>query len=340
MNSQIQYFNNLRALACFLVVLTHSAMPALDQSFGVFMVLISVLSSPSSELFVTMSSSLLAPTKQSQLDFYKRRFSKLLWPFLFWSVIILLILFFQQRIDFQNLIQRILLIPFKPAHGVYWFVYVIMGLYLIIPVISPWLKSCTKREHQVMLALWGATLIWPLISVVFHVNIYNVEGSYYSTWAYVGGFIGYLLLGVYLRKFPIEFKTQGRLYLFCLGLVTLGTLPIAYGYAFNRPGIHTITDNLSLSSALYVMAIFVFVQNVKFPVLLENFCNVVAKYSFGIYLIHIIVIRDIIWSLLENNRLPHPLIETPLIAVASFFICLAVVKLISYLPKSKYIIGV
>jgi len=338
---QIQYFNNLRAIACFLVILTHSAMPALDESFGVFMAFFSLLGSPSSELFVTISASLLAPTKRDTFSFFKKRFSKLIGPFLFWSIIILIIDFFQGTINMAGFFEGILLFPIKPVTGVYWFVYTICALYFIIPLISPWLQKCNKKEMLFVLLLWGITILLPFVNFIFNKKIYDVNGNYYFVLVYFGGYIGYLFLGVFLRKYPLTFNNKLKALLLIIVLIILGTIPIAYGYIYNREILEISQENLSLTSVLYVIAIFCFFQNFKFSNTIESFLNLIARYSFGIYLIHIIVVRKFVWFyLLEENRLSHPIIETPFIAILSLFLCILIVKVISYLPKSKYIIGV
>lgn len=339
MNKRIQYYDNLRAFACFLVILTHSAMETSDTSVGVYYVFFTLLASPSSELFVSISSSLLAPTKLSMTQFYKKRFSKLLWPFLFWSIFTVGYRYFANQISGETALERILYFPIKPTDGVFWFVYAICGLYFINPIISPWLKEATKKELQIILGLWGITLILPYLNIITGKDIYRINGNYEFILVYMGGFVGYMFIGVYLKKFPIFIDNKIKAFLIVSGLVILGTLPVLWSYAFDRSAIYVFMNNLSLTSALYVTAIYIFFKNFKLPVILENWMTVVAKYSFGIYLIHILIVREVVWKLLENNRLPHPLIETPFVAIASLLICLIIVKCLSYLPKSEYIMG-
>lgn len=336
---RIQYYDNLRAVACFLVILTHSAMPALSPTFGIYMVFFSLIASPSSELFVSISSSLIAPTKLTMMEFYKKRFSKLLWPFLFWSVFMVGYRYFDGQINIHTAINRVLLFPIQPTEGVYWFVYAICGLYLINPIISPWLEKATKKEFQFTIGLWVITLLLPYLNVITGRELYVLRGSYYFILAYVGGFAGYMLLGVYFRKFPILLQNKFHAVVLVMILLILGTVPVLYAYTFNRSALAVVTDNLSLTSAFYVSAIFIFFKNFKLPTLIEKGMSIIAKYSFGIYLIHILVVRGLVWSFLENSRLPHPLIETPFIAIVSLVICLCIVKVLSYLPKSEYFIG-
>lgn len=336
----IQYINNLRALACILVIMTHVAMPALNPSFGIFMVFFSLLSSPSSELFVTMSSSLLAPTKLSMFEFYKKRFSKLLGPFLFWSILTVGIAYSKGNIGLEAAFQRILFIPIQPAGEIYWFVYVICGLYFIIPILSPFLEKATKKQLQFLIIIWVITLLLPYLNIIFQKQIYTINGNYYFILNYLGGFIGFLLLGVYFRYYPIQFKSKLKAICWSFLLFAIGTIPILYGYLFNKDILKWVNDNLSLTSAVFVSALFIMAQNVMLPKILTPIINVIAKFSFGIYLVHFIIARDVVWEIFDQYRLPHPLIETPLLTILTLIFSLGLVKVISLLPKSKYIIGV
>ncbi len=62
MNKRIDYLDTLRVIACFLVVLTHSAIPASDPSNGIYYAFISLLCSPNNGLFFSISGALLRPT--------------------------------------------------------------------------------------------------------------------------------------------------------------------------------------------------------------------------------------------------------------------------------------
>lgn len=339
MKDKIQYFNNLRAIACILVILTHSSMPATDPAFGLFLAGFSLLSSPSSELFVTISASLLAPTKQKMFDFYKKRFSRLIGPFLFWSVVVVTIDFFQGELTTNEAGTKLLMFPISPVTGVYWFVYAICGLYLIIPILSPWLETATQKMFHFILALWTLTLFFPYLNLILGKSIYSIDGDYYFILNYLGGFVGFLFLGVYLRKYPIVFKNKRNSITFLFSLFLLGSLPVIYGVLYDREVLLISRENLSITSMLYVSGIFIFLQNFRLPAFMERFFNLIAKYSFGIYLIHLLVVRDVVWNVLADNRIYHPIIETPLITITSLFLSLIIVILISKLPKGQNIVG-
>tara|TARA_R110002049_G_scaffold293219_7_gene478117 strand:- start:2293 stop:3318 length:1026 start_codon:yes stop_codon:yes gene_type:complete len=337
---RVHYIDNLRVLACFLVILTHSAMATKD-SFGLYAVIISLTSSPSSELFLTISGALLLPTRIRMKEFYIKRFSRLAYPVLFWSLIILFIEYLTGTNTLELTLKKLVLIPFSPVTGVYWFIYTICGLYLLAPVLSPWIISSTKKEYQFVLLLWLVTILLPYTSFIWP-DFYKIDGNYYFILTYFGGFLGYMLLGVYLRKYPI-ILSKFKAIVIVITLITIAILPILYCYLFHRELINIINNNLSISSVLLVTSIFIFFQNfgstnIKFNYLI----NYIAKYTFGIYLIHIIIVRKVVWIIYSFYRTEpiNPLLETPLIALISMFICYVCVKLISKLPQSKNIVGV
>ena len=58
-------------------------------------------------------------------------------------------------------------IPFTAqGHGILWFMYTLAGLYLLVPIVSPWLRNASKHEIEIYLALWLVTLLYPYIGLV------------------------------------------------------------------------------------------------------------------------------------------------------------------------------
>ena len=209
MKKRLDYIDILRVLACFLVILTHSAMPAVNSTDGIWCFSYSLVSSPSSELFLALSGAVLLPVKVSMKEFYKRRFLKLLPPVLIWSVLIIFIYILLGKTSIENGIITLSQIFIKPVIGVYWFIYVIIGLYLLAPIISKWLIDASRRQVEFFLLLWSFNLIMPYLNL-FIPDILQQTGSHYWMLNYFGGFLGYWMLGYYLRWFPISIGLNKR----------------------------------------------------------------------------------------------------------------------------------
>lgn len=204
---RVYYLDMMRLFACFLVVMTHSVMHNKAEN-GTWLSLMSFVCSPSSEMFLMLSGAILLPVHTDMRTFYKRRFVKLLPPMIVWSIFGLILRYCQGRLTGSEAWMRFVLIPFKPVEGVYWFLYVMIGLYLFAPLISSWLEQASKRQIEFVLGLWLLNMLLPWVELVIP-GFYNQDGSYYWPLCYFGGFLGYWLLGYYLRKYPPQsFRLQ------------------------------------------------------------------------------------------------------------------------------------
>lgn len=63
-----------------------------------------------------------------------------------------------------------------------------------------------------------------------------------------------------------------------------------------------------------------------------------SKMSFGIYLIHIFIMRDIVWNI-DAVRVFPAFVQLGLITVVTLLLSFVISWAISKLPFSKYIIG-
>lgn len=212
----------MRVAACFFVMVTHCCEPfyyggegtlLLTQSDAVWLSIINTLVRASVALFVVASSYLLFPLHYSSTEFVRKRSVRLLIPFLFWTVVYALVWGEPIR-DLGDL-----LLNFNYAAGHLWFVYMLIGLYALMPLLSPWAEKVQKTELRVYLAIWLFTTTIPLLrnwlggmppliygpSGIPNPAKYPLWGeagwNTYGTFYYLSGFIGYMLLGLYFRRF-------------------------------------------------------------------------------------------------------------------------------------------
>ncbi len=334
------YIDNLRVLACFLVLLTHSTMPSSNpDKEGFWMFGLSFIGSPSSELFLALSGTVLLPVKVGFRDFYKRRFAKLLPPLIIWSVFGVCLYTQTKGLPWSDALTAIARMPFQPTLGVYWFVYAIAGLYLFAPFISPWLKGASKRQIEFMLGLWliNMTMPWVLNFFPDLTSEFITNGNYYWTLCYFGGFLGYWILGYYLKKYPIAIGWNIKwCTLLCCSLV----YPIAI-FLIKSRGTDTATllDNLQLGSAALVALLYTVMQNIRFSNALQRILSNIAKYSFCIYLTHIYIARDCLWGLFEGSTL-HVVPRTLTIALLTMLAGYILTYVVARIPKTKFITGV
>ena len=222
-STRIVWLDWMRVCACLMVMTVHATEPfylggegarILTATDAVWASFFDSLVRACVPLFVITSSYLLFPLKTSTGAFFRRRAGRLSVPFVFWSLAYALA--WGEPVD--NL--RSLLLNFNYAAGHLWFVYMLAGVYLLMPLLSPWAARVGRRELQGYLAVWALTLLIPFVRegasggtlLVVHgpTGIPNPaayplwgEASWngYGTFYYVSGFVGYLLLGLYFRRF-------------------------------------------------------------------------------------------------------------------------------------------
>ena len=215
----------LRVVACFLVMLTHSTEPfylggkgslILTHSDAVWAAVMDVLSRAAVVLFIIASSYLQFPLHYSTKEFFRKRALRILPPFIIWTLVYALV--------WGNPVQNFkdLLWNFNYAAGHLWFVYMLIGVYLVMPLLSPWAEKVGKKELQVYLGIWLFTTLLPLLRdwlggaapVIYGPSGIPNPAKYplwgeaswntYGLFYYVSGMLGYLLLGLYFRKFVGE----------------------------------------------------------------------------------------------------------------------------------------
>lgn len=316
----------LRVIAIMMIILMHSPMP--KSAPGFVLVGISYFTAPGIGLFFMISGALLLGNNMNTSAFLKKRFTKIVFPTIFWTFFYMTINHISHPYNLSDGIKKILSIPFTAqGHGVLWFMYTLAGLYLVTPILSKWLRTATRKEVEFYLLLWAITLLYPYLNKFLIINESNTGILYYFS-----GYLGYFVLGYYLNEYYI-FKVW---HLVIALLLVIG-IPVAlYGSGIEFD-FYEMLWYLSMPVAL--MAFIWHVSISKCPNHKIEFITEVAKLSFGIYLVHIFVMRRVLYQVDFLRELPSE-IQIPVISITTFIVSLVLVWLISRLPFSKYLIGV
>lgn len=191
MKGRIIEYDYIRIVAMLLVVACHCFGATTDASPAVIS-LLSYLEMPCNGLFFAVSGALLLPVKtepHESLTFLRKRLSKVVIPTVVWS-------FFYMLLSGSLTLTNVIGLPFAPkGASIFWFMYVIIGLYIIAPIISPCLDKVDNRTLRIYLGLWGISLCYPILS-----NWVDVNTSGASILHYVSGYVGFFILGYYFKR--------------------------------------------------------------------------------------------------------------------------------------------
>lgn len=322
----IAWIDCLRVLACFLVVFSHCCDPYVARFNADYPAFLQGCGLGSAvrccvPLFVMMTGVLLFPVQVSVGDFYQKRIKRLVLPLVFWSLFLPVAYYFYFNwVDTGSAsIDKTLFTTEMTWRKLYtfvfnftydttplWYLYMLVGLYFIIPILSSWMQQASRKDIKTFLTVWVISLFIPYIRMLApvlgymgnygHMGLWGeCDWNAYGTFYYVSGFIGYLVLAYYLVRYPLQWswnKTLGiGISMFLVGYaITYGGYLIMQEYF---PGNYAYLEIVWLFSGInvFMMTFPIFVVVQKLPLINNRRLSRMASMTFGIYLCHFVFVQ-------------------------------------------------
>ncbi len=315
----------IRLIACSMIVLMHSPMSGLGTS-GAVLCGISYLTAPGIGLFFMVSGALLLRGHSGKLfdtkGFLQRRFSKILIPVIVWS----LVGWGLDALGAKNAELSIL-----------WFMYCLAGMYLMTPILSRWLNMAGKKEIEFYLLLWMVTMCVPFAKMFVPIDESDTSWLYYFH-----GYVGYYVLGFYLQNYLSKdvMISNGRRVVFTIMFVAISVVfPVALFVLHAEVDFYSLFWYLSITIALWCIVWWCVVKRLMRNVSkIPNWIVDLSKLSFGIYLIHILVMRNLLWKT-EWMQNMNGLVQIVVCAILTFTIGALISWGISKIKYVRAIIG-
>ncbi len=286
-----------------------------------------------------VSGALLFPVRASGREFVRRRLGRIVIPLVVWSAVALAVQVLAGKMEWMEALQSFVKLPLGCvrgfAHG--WYLYVLVGIYLFIPVVGVWVSSASKRQLQYFIALWMIAMSFPYVIAVFGYVDTRVLAPF-------AGYIGYMILGYYLHRYPVRFCSVRQWSVAVLLFIVVAVVLPAIVYMTEIPGFdiygQIIYNYQSISTVVMCMAVFVMIANYNPK---WHWWNAVMKdlsiRSFGIYLVNFIILRQLFSPYFVENPMSCVFMEILVTFLGSLVLSWLVVWLLGFLPFRKYIIG-
>lgn len=233
LKQRIFYLDELRMIAILAVILCHvdSFYPYVTTSLKVaipyFLTELGRIGVP---LFLMISGALLIGEDYDLGFFLKKRFSRILVPFIFWVIVISAYQFYVLKTNPVGVLDWAL------GKGVTWYVYELIGAYFMIPIINSFIKEYGDKAVKYFLILWAVTLL---------IQTFNYNPIDHFKLDYFAGFIGTMVFGHYLytKKFNLS---DGA-------MILIGILLFIVFYAINCANTFYTTSSFSYHSVVPVL---------------------------------------------------------------------------------------
>lgn len=353
-NNRIVFLDYLRVISCFLVLMVHSSETfygpegnlILSADHRLWIGIWDGMSRISVPLFMICSAYLLLPMSEGQSwsEFYKRRFLRVVPPMIVFMVLYAIVPAISGSMSWADALRMLAYIPLNfPANaGHLWFMYPLLGMYLMIPILSPWVRKATEKQERFVLILWLITTCMPYLNRWVGDIWGQCWWNQYDMLYNFAGYPGYFLLAHYIRE-HIHWNRSKRIWVgtVCL-IVGLVTTFLSF-YLQAIPGSNiTFTDLeigwcfCTLNCVVFTFGAFMLFTCIEQPTMGYKLVLDISKMSYGMYLMHIFFI----YALAPMLTPVMPIwAAIPLIALATYIMSYILTKLISYITVSKWVIG-
>ena len=278
-------YDIVRTVAILFVVCIHSYPATMgDGDVNVYVnSLVNVCISTAVPLFVMLSGALLLGRRESIVFTLTHRMKRLLVPFLFWSVIVYGA-FFLTRYGFSAPMMGECLKGYlhdlvtMDIHQVYWFVYMMFGLYLLLPLLRIVVQSSPNAFRYLLLLVICGLVMGKCFPQSRFVWLWNNQ---YFTWVFL------FLMGHCVVSWRFASARASR-WVAAMSLVCLMALCVILEARQLNGGVWDLAK-----MALYV-ASFCFLFT-AFPNRVGHSCvasgvTMMSRMSYGIYLSHVLFV--------------------------------------------------
>ncbi len=229
-----------------------------------------------------------------------------------------------------------------------WFIFMIIGIYMCIPFIKLIIQNNNRIKYYLLLSFIFAFVIPEIVTLtndfgneslinvikIINNNVNNMNMNI------VLGYVGYFILGYYLNKITLNKKQRIIIYIlgllgfvFTIGMNSLVSLRTQMHCA-NYYGNFTV-NVLFESIAVYTWFKYSIFNKKRINELVKR----LSKYSFGVYLIHVLVIQQLNIRLGLNTLSFNPIISVIIIGVIVIIISFGLSGILNHIPiLKKYIV--
>lgn len=291
---RIVWIDYLKAFACFLVAFGHLLQSfnkaGIDNYTGITQFINWFIYLFHMPLFMMISGFLYCNTKKRfTLKEYKnfsiKKIINLLIPYVtFYLLFIGINMLFSNSVNNARGIDDLLRIFNNPI-APYWFLYALMSIFIVIPILE---KIFKNNKFEVLVIL----IVFKLLSVLFNTNIYFIDSIMaYGIYFYIGSFISK------------EDNSKSIMYNILL-LILYFVISLIYYFVYDKVNIY-INEYIRIVFALIGIYVFTNIfKKVSQSKILDSF----KDYTFQIYLLHTIFaagIRIVLLRLGINNYFIH-----------------------------------
>lgn len=284
----------------------------------------------------------LNPQKELRLSkLYGKNIFRIVVALLFWGILYqsinVLEVFFSRSSDVNLIIKTMVeeyshVLLYPPCFHL-WFLYMIVGLYVLTPLFRIFTKNAEKKDYQYLFSVYALFgIVLPFINDLLSVFVDGLKVNFEI--AELLGFSTYFILGYYLSKFEVSNKFRQIVYLLAIFSVFFQFVATFLISDYFEKGNEFFYREFRPNVFIQTVAVFLFVkERTKNDISdrIKNIIRVMANYSFGIYLVHIFF--NIFLSKIGfSATLFSPILAVPLRVLLTYLLSFITILVLDKIP--------
>lgn len=342
MRQEIPYLHLVRMVACVMVVCLHTLPTsafAVEGWDGYFKSSVIWLTRPCVPMFLMITGVLLLPYQgENLIAFYKKRLSRIIFPLLFWGIVYSVLPYLLGMENVEEVKYNILFLPLTyPTEigGILWYLYILIGIYLVIPFLNPVIFD-SKRAILVYITIWFLSSFVPIFKSHIPLVLGMTPFCDFDLLLYFSGYLGFLFLGKYLHT--CENLIEGGKNMIQIKVLAVYFIVSCFAVLLQNTFPSNLVAFLSFTSIVMSACMFLFLKNCSLGEegCLYTLCKRISPLTFGIYLSHMVVFRLLSIHLYIVST---SFVMQILVMLITFVGAWGLIVLVNKLPFSKYVIG-
>ena len=337
---RLLHFDLLRILACFSVIVLHAAAQfwyglPIDSTDWLVVNSYNAVFRFGVPVFVAISGALfLAPSREVNMrKLFLHNILRLVILYFVWSA--LYGLYDCRNYEWSQLSMNDILMEIFLGRYHLWYLPMIVGIYMLVPILKRWVTAASRREVEYFLLLF-------LVFQILQGTIMAIKPTEWMKFV-LGAFdlqmacsyLGYFVLGYYVVYCGIGKKWHPWIYLAGVLGAVANILLSAWKAAQTGAPDGVIFDSFGLFTFLMVLAVLMFftekVSKVEWS---SGTCCIIREISsatLGIYLMHLMWMEFLMEKGIHSTTVT-PWIGVPMISVVSFCLCFTCAAFLRRIP--------
>ena len=344
------YLDEVRSLAIILVVLGH-LIRQFSHNFTSWQICSGIFSFTriGIPLFFTVSGALLLTRKHDIRQFLEKRFKRVFMPFAFWIVVymILGVLIWH----YEPTLQYVFEITFgiHPLCELFWFIWSLIGVYLLIPVLSSFIREYGDFGSRYLIVI---TIILSILCTIGFFNNQHIKHDFRVIFNFFP-VLGYFILGSYIHNHEFSYS-KNKMFLIGIAMFIVGIVGHFLKIYYNGLGGLTLApvDLFDMFVVMESIGLFIAFKHADVrmisdklkPIREQTLGKIIVTFSscsFGIYFSHYILMQYLFrFGFMRWWGYKNLFVYFPLSAIIIIGACWALIYTMSKIPILKIGSGV